>query len=134
MTHPRLARPLYSMLRLLLWSIFALWTGSEAHHPEPMTSIKPPSIVQVHSATANGAAIAPPMKHPLDHPPHASVHHAHEEKHLMSGPTAVANVLADLCPHGMLPIGTCVCLIVTWLHLLFSLTHSFALVYHVRSN
>jgi hypothetical protein len=30
------------------------------------------------------------------------VHHAEE---LMSAPTAVANVLADLCPHGMLPIG-----------------------------
>ena len=29
----------------------------------------------------------------------------HEEE-LMSGPTAIANVLADLCPHGMLPIGT----------------------------
>lgn len=25
---------------------------------------------------------------------------------LMSAPTAIANVLADLCPHGMLPIGT----------------------------
>jgi hypothetical protein len=25
---------------------------------------------------------------------------------LMSGPTAIFNVLADLCPHGMLPIGT----------------------------
>lgn len=24
----------------------------------------------------------------------------------MSAPTAIANVLADLCPHGMLPIGT----------------------------
>ena len=32
----------------------------------------------------------------------------HDEPHhteLMSAPTAVANVLADLCPHGMLPIG-----------------------------
>ena len=30
----------------------------------------------------------------------------HHEEELMSVPTAVANVLADLCPHGMLPIGT----------------------------
>lgn len=30
----------------------------------------------------------------------------HHEDHLMSVPVAVANVLADLCPHGMLPIGT----------------------------
>ena len=29
----------------------------------------------------------------------------HHEEELMSAPTAVANVLADLCPHGMLPIG-----------------------------
>ena len=33
----------------------------------------------------------------------------HHEEELMSGPTAIANVLADLCPHGMLPIGTYVC-------------------------
>jgi len=33
----------------------------------------------------------------------AEGHHAEE---LMSAPTAIANVLADLCPHGMLPIGT----------------------------
>jgi hypothetical protein len=32
----------------------------------------------------------------------AQAHHAEE---LMSAPTAVTNVLADLCPHGMLPIG-----------------------------
>jgi hypothetical protein len=31
---------------------------------------------------------------------------SHHEEELMSGPTAIANVLADLCPHGMLPIGT----------------------------
>ena len=30
----------------------------------------------------------------------------HHENELMSPSTAVANVLADLCPHGMLPIGT----------------------------
>lgn len=30
----------------------------------------------------------------------------HHEDHLMSAPVAIANVLADLCPHGMLPIGT----------------------------
>ena len=29
----------------------------------------------------------------------------HHEEELMSGTTAIANVLADLCPHGMLPIG-----------------------------
>jgi hypothetical protein len=35
----------------------------------------------------------------------SDAHHGTSEQHLMSGPTAVANVLADLCPHGMLPIG-----------------------------
>jgi hypothetical protein len=30
---------------------------------------------------------------------------AHHDRELMSSTTAVANVLADLCPHGMLPIG-----------------------------
>ena len=29
----------------------------------------------------------------------------HENQELMSASTAIANVLADLCPHGMLPIG-----------------------------
>lgn len=29
---------------------------------------------------------------------------SHHHGELMSAPTAVANVLADLCPHGMLPI------------------------------
>jgi hypothetical protein len=33
-------------------------------------------------------------------------HNHHHQKELMSASTAVANVLADLCPHGMLPIGT----------------------------
>jgi hypothetical protein len=34
-------------------------------------------------------------------------HHSKEKEHeLMSATTAIANVLADLCPHGMLPIGT----------------------------
>ena len=28
----------------------------------------------------------------------------HKEEHLMTAPIAIANVLADLCPHGMLPI------------------------------
>ena len=37
-----------------------------------------------------------------------SHHHQHHEEELMSGPTAIANVLADLCPHGMLPIGMCI--------------------------
>jgi len=31
--------------------------------------------------------------------------HAHHEEHLMTPATAVANVLADLCPHGMMPLG-----------------------------
>jgi hypothetical protein len=30
----------------------------------------------------------------------------HTEPELMTASTAVMNVLADLCPHGMLPIGT----------------------------
>ena len=38
-----------------------------------------------------------------------SLHSHHHEEELMSGPTAIANVLADLCPHGMLPIGMCFC-------------------------
>jgi hypothetical protein len=35
----------------------------------------------------------------------ATANNHHHEEHLMSAPVAIANVLADLCPHGMLPIG-----------------------------
>lgn len=37
--------------------------------------------------------------------PKSTSNHNHHGEELMSGPTAIANVLADLCPHGMLPIG-----------------------------
>ena len=39
-------------------------------------------------------------------PPPSKAAEGHHAEELMSAPTAVANVLADLCPHGMLPIGT----------------------------
>lgn len=53
---------------------------------------------KVVSVNVRSAAAAPKKSLAQGHP-----HHAAEE--LMSAPTAVANVLADLCPHGMLPIG-----------------------------
>lgn len=42
----------------------------------------------------------------------ASAASGHHEEDLMSAPTAIANVLADLCPHGMLPIGTYICTVI----------------------
>ena len=49
-------------------------------------------------------------------------HHHHHVEELMSAPTAIANVLADLCPHGMLPIGMFIINYVLFLYsFLFSL-------------
>ena len=57
------------------------------HHRRPKSPItQPPSKIKRVSSNAKS--------------------HQHHEEELMSGPTAIANVLADLCPHGMLPIGT----------------------------
>jgi len=50
-------------------------------------------IKQVNGKTIVEVAQPPP-------PPPSSAVHAHE----MSAPMAVANILADLCPHGMMPI------------------------------
>lgn len=51
-----------------------------------------------------GAKVAKKPKAVVSKKKHGEGNHHAEE--LMSAPTAVANVLADLCPHGMLPIGT----------------------------
>jgi hypothetical protein len=45
-----------------------------------------------------------------------NVGHEKHGQHLMSPTAAVANILADLCPHGMLPIGTSPSTLVVYEH------------------
>jgi hypothetical protein len=54
----------------------------------------PSKLRQLHSSSSSSKQVQQQHEH-----------NAHSEE-LMTAPTAVANVLADLCPHGMLPIGT----------------------------
>jgi acyl dehydratase len=60
-------------------------------HPPTLKKVSPPKTVGV-----------PTPKNKADVLVDEDHHHVEE----MSATTAIANVLADLCPHGMLPIGT----------------------------
>jgi hypothetical protein len=88
----------------LLLCALTLWlslvsTNAEINNHLGRTSLK--ASFSDHRRQQRGAAAAKPKRQtPVATKPAA--HHAGE---LMTAPTAIANVLADLCPHGMLPIG-----------------------------
>lgn len=73
-----------------------LFLDVQAHRP-----VTTPAVLELRGGFNKKAKKAPLVKAKVA----AAANHHHED-HLMSAPVAIANVLADLCPHGMLPIGT----------------------------
>lgn len=67
-------------------------TAWRNHRGAQIDTLRSTGLAKVRGGGDEATKVAPPK-------PHSS----HEEE-LMSPATAVANVLADLCPHGMLPI------------------------------
>ena len=85
--------------------VTAIWArqAESRTHPFLPASQASTAITRAALDVRGGAAGTAVAKTPVAKPPSkkaAAEHHGE----LMSAQTAVANVLADLCPHGMLPI------------------------------
>ena len=89
-------------------TVWNIPTWRVVHAKQSSSRIVVPSTRHHHHNSRPKSPITQPSSMTKRVSSNAKSSHHHEEE-LMSGPTAIANVLADLCPHGMLPIGTYVC-------------------------
>lgn len=88
--------------RSLFRSTLEIRGGAAAPAPKGKSKVATPAKKPAPAPKATAAKSSKTTTGKTKVASHQDSHGPHE---LMSAPTAVANVLADLCPHGMLPIG-----------------------------